>query len=143
MAAAAEEEALLAAAQAQAEEEEAISTRLPREVLNINRRLEQQQTLVDSIQGNIAKLTEMVTQLGVNLQRAHEQSPSESTVTESGNHHFHTPPPPPPHLSPITKKPTPPPSHNPPNRPQQPTQAVHFGQLTPNQLPHPQFPPSS
>jgi predicted RNase H-like nuclease (RuvC/YqgF family) len=55
MASAAEE-----AAQEQHEAEEAIRERLPREVLNLHRRLERQQTSVDSLQGNISRLTDMV-----------------------------------------------------------------------------------
>jgi hypothetical protein len=60
MAAAAEEEELLAAAQRQAEEEAEIEGRLPREVLNLSRRFDQQQLSIDVLQGNLSKLSDMV-----------------------------------------------------------------------------------
>jgi peptidoglycan hydrolase CwlO-like protein len=64
LAQAAEEAELLVAAQAQAQAEDEIQGRLPREVLNINKRLDHQQQSVDELQGNISKLTDMVSQLG-------------------------------------------------------------------------------
>jgi peptidoglycan hydrolase CwlO-like protein len=63
LAQAAEEAELLATAQAQARAEDEIQGRLPWEVLNINKRLDRQQQSVDEIQGNISKLTDMVSQL--------------------------------------------------------------------------------
>ena len=63
---AAEEAELLEAAEEQARAEEAISQRLPREVLNITKHLQQQQLSVDELHGNINNLTEMVAQLVMN-----------------------------------------------------------------------------
>jgi hypothetical protein len=57
---AAEEAAILEAAQAQARAEEEIGARLPREVLNINRRLDLHQASVDKISGDLSLLTDMV-----------------------------------------------------------------------------------
>jgi hypothetical protein len=88
-------------------------------VLNINRRLEQQQNSVDAIQGNISKLTEMVAQLGINLHRAPHENLLGSTVPDTSNNRFHTPPPPPPNLSPITENTTEQQSPIPQSRPQQ------------------------
>jgi hypothetical protein len=87
----------------------------------------------------------MVAQLGIDLHRApHENQPG-SIVPDASTNRFHTPPPPPPNLSPIAEKTTEQQETTPQNRPQQPQlpQAVHFGQLTPEQLPHPQFPPNT
>jgi hypothetical protein len=57
---AAEEASILEAAQAQARAEEEIGARLPCEVLNINRRLDLHQALVDKISGDLSLLTDMV-----------------------------------------------------------------------------------
>jgi hypothetical protein len=101
MAAAAEEAELLTAAQAQAEEEAATSGRLPREVLNIQHRLETQQSSVNAIQGDISKLTEMVAQIGLSINTSHTSTPTNSTITDTSSPPFVTPPPPTHHLSPI------------------------------------------
>jgi hypothetical protein len=103
LAAEAEEAELLAQAQAQAEEEDEIGSRLPREVININRHLDHQQHTMDAIQGNLSKLTEMVAQLA----RPTTGSPELAQPTAEQNP-FSTPPPPPPNLSPIQEQPTPP-----------------------------------
>jgi hypothetical protein len=141
MATAAEEADLLAAAQAQAAEEEAISGRLPREVLNIHRRLATQQSSVDAIQGDISKLTDMVAQIGLVVNRSQVGTPNNPTASDTGAPPFTTPPPPPQHLSPIPEAN----SYNPTPQSRQLSQpaSVQFGNLTPDQLPHPSFPPSS
>lgn len=102
---AAEEAALLEAAQLQAREEEAIQDRLPREVLNLGRRLELQQQSVESLQGDISKLTTMVAQIGLSLNRsAGAADPSGSN--QSGLS-FNTPPHHHAQLSPIMEGATP------------------------------------
>jgi hypothetical protein len=67
MAEQAEEAALLAVAQAQAAAEEEIGSRLPREVLNINKRLDLQSASVDKIHSDLSTLTDLVTQLTISL----------------------------------------------------------------------------
>jgi hypothetical protein len=94
LAAAAEEAELLSAAQAQAEEESLIGSRLPREVLNLSRRLEHHQHTVDEIQGNLAHRTEMVAQIVVAVAKPLPETPVASQTPS-----FSTPPPPPPNLS--------------------------------------------
>jgi hypothetical protein len=103
LAATAEEAELLSAAQAQAEEEALIESRLPREVLNLTRLMEHHQHTVDEIQGNLAKLTEMVVQIAVAVAK-----PPPTTPVESQTPTFSMPPPPPLGLSPIPKGTTPP-----------------------------------
>jgi hypothetical protein len=79
----AEEASLFAAAQAQAEAEEQIQGRLPREVLNILRRLDLQQSSVDTINININKLTEMVANITVS--RPPQPSPLPDALPRSGS----------------------------------------------------------
>jgi predicted translin family RNA/ssDNA-binding protein len=54
------EAAILAAAQAQDAAKEEITLRFPHNVLNIQRCLDQQQSLVDKTQAEISTLTDMV-----------------------------------------------------------------------------------
>jgi hypothetical protein len=128
MAAAAEEAKLLAAAQAQAEEEAAISGRLPREVLNIQRRLENQQSSIEAIHGDLSKFTEMVAQIGLSINRSHTGTPTNSTIPDNSGPPFVTPPPPPHHLSPIPEAN----SSTPQSWPLPPPTVVQFGNLPPD-----------
>lgn len=134
-----EEAAILAAAEAQAREEEAIRDRLPREVLNIGRRLEEQRqdtkAALDNIHGEIAKLTALVTALATSSAVPQTQGNPNSIPMESRPFST-TPPLPSSSLSPIYELPTPASSNPPYGMP------IHFGQLSPNQLPHPSFPPN-
>jgi hypothetical protein len=119
---------LLAAAQAQADEEAEIERRLPREVLNITKRLDRQQQSVDDLHGNISKLTDMVAQLGLSMR----SSGSEPQQVRS---EFHTPPHLPTHLSPIIEGGTPvmtPEAATYHNR-----QQIHYSTPPPETQPHP------
>ena len=88
---AAEEAAILQTAQDQARAEEEIGHRLPREGLNISRRLEQQQQSVDDLNGTISNLTDMVTQLGLTIQRSGTAQSSTAQVQENQRYEFATP----------------------------------------------------
>jgi hypothetical protein len=96
LAAIAKEAELLSAAQAQAEKESLIESRLPHEVLNLTCLMEHHQHTVDEIQGNLAKLTEMVAQIIVAVAK-----PPPMTPVESQTPTFSMPPLPPSDLSPI------------------------------------------
>jgi hypothetical protein len=148
MAAEQEEAAILSAAEAQTREEEAIRDRLPREVLNINRRLEEQhldkKMALDNIHGVIAKLTAMVGDHGVfiaptllraafprySIHPGHRKTFLFRTTTTTLLS-----------LSPIYELPTP--ASSTPQFVPQYGMPIHFGQLSPQQLPHPVFPAST
>jgi hypothetical protein len=133
----AEEAALLAAAQAQAEAEEQIQGHLPREVLNIQRRLDLQQTSVDTINININKLTEMVANIAVS--RPPQPSPPPDAPPRSGSTaQTQTPPHYHPTLSPIMEVSTP--ASTTPHATARPLQ---FGNLSPRHLHHSDFPSTS
>jgi hypothetical protein len=63
-----------------------------REVFNINEKLERQQQSVDSLQGNISKLTDMVAQLGLSLNSIGYARSRGNMVHEPGGAEFTTPP---------------------------------------------------
>jgi hypothetical protein len=102
----AEEAELLAAAQAQARAEDEIQGRLPWEVLNINKHLDRQQKSVDELQGNISKLTDMVSQLGKSWNSTESSRSGHGTVPDTHSVGFSTPPHNT-HLSPILEGDTP------------------------------------
>jgi hypothetical protein len=91
LAQAAEEAELLVAAQAQARAEDEIQGRLPREVLNINKRIDCQQQSVDELQGNISKLTDMVSQLGKSWNSTESSRSGHGTVPDTHSVGFSTP----------------------------------------------------
>jgi hypothetical protein len=70
---AAEEAKMLEAAEAQAQEE--LGHRLSWEVLNLNRKFEPQQQVVDLSQLSLSKLTDMVEQIGVAVNSSTTASP--------------------------------------------------------------------
>jgi hypothetical protein len=136
MAAEQEEAAILAAAEAQAREEEAIRDRLPREILNINRRLEEQRldtkTALDNIHGEIAKLTTMVATMVSSSAQPSYTPPSQGmpSIPATERRTFSTPPPlPTSSMSPIYELPTP--ASNTPQFVSQYGTPIHFGQLSP------------
>jgi hypothetical protein len=148
MAAEQEEAAILVAAEAQAREEEAIRDRLPREVLNINRRLEEQhldtKKALDNIHGEIAKLTAIVATMASSSLRSCYVPPPQGIPSTPApeSHPFSTPPPlPSTSLSQIYELPTP--ASTTPQFIPQYGMPIHFGQLSPQQLPHPTFPSST
>ena len=102
-----EESAPLAAAQAQAEAEEELRANLPQEVLHISRRPDLQQATIDTINGNISKLTEMVQRLSLSMNRPPTPNPNGSTLSEENTTAFQTPPQPHHTLSPIVEGNTP------------------------------------
>ena len=135
IAAAAEEEALLAAVQRQAEEEEAIGGRLPREVLYIRKRMEQQQSSMEQIHANLSSLTEMVSQISVSVgkQPANHTPPvtTGSPSTPEAHPQGYQP-----NLSLIPEGSTP---MNQSSSTQATARPLQFGNLSPRHLSHPEF----
>jgi hypothetical protein len=92
---------------------------------------------VDRIHGDLATLTEMVSQLTISLGKRSDAggtppptTPAATTTTPS--HSFH------PNLSPIPEVSTPMNSASPAT-----ARPLHFGNLSPHHLPHPDFPTST
>jgi hypothetical protein len=75
-----EEAALLAAAQEQARAEEEIGGRLPRDVLNINKRLDLQQQSMEKMQADMSNLVAMVAQIGTSLGKQPAAAPPIPTI---------------------------------------------------------------
>jgi hypothetical protein len=122
-------------AQALVEEAE-IGRHLPREVININKKLERQQQSVDLLQGNISTLTDMVAQLGLSLNSLGSARSRGTMVHEPGGVEFSTPP----HhhtvLSPILEGQTPTDSAGPLNAPKS-TDFSHFDSTSDKPSPKP------
>jgi hypothetical protein len=133
----AEEAALLAAAQAQAEAEEQIQGHLPREVLNIQRRLDLQQSSVDTINININKLTEMVANIAVS-RPPQPSSPPDAPPRSGSTAQTQTPPHYHPTLSPIMEV-----STAASTTPHATVRPLQFGNLSPRHLHHSDFPSTS
>jgi hypothetical protein len=151
--------AKLAVEEQQWREEKAIQENLPREVLNIGCRLEEQRLdtrkALDNIHAEIAKLAQLVMATATATTTAPPlTTPSTTPPPAPGNpasvsaqsHQFSTPPPLPSSvLSRILELATPqfstpPPSTMPPPSLPQYGMPLHFGHLSPHQLPHPIFP---
>jgi hypothetical protein len=138
---AAEEAEMLEAVKAQARAEEKIGHRLPREVVNLAKRLDLQQLSMDNLQGNISTLTEMVAQIGMSLHvPSHNQRHIDPTPESSGVN-FTTLPHQPKHLSPIYEGETP--ESTPALSATLPVPSTSFPQPHPSQIPHPRFSPST
>jgi hypothetical protein len=102
----AEEAEMLEAAEAQARAEEEIGHRLPREVLNLIKRFELQQHSLDTMQGNLLQLTDMVAQIALALKPP--PPPQSEGEHQDENIVAFTTPHPQKYLSPIYKGETPP-----------------------------------
>ena len=107
----------------------------------MGRRFDRHQTestaAINAVHGEISKISEMMNQMASNFARLSPEPVSEPPASTKV-HRFSTPPPLPVHsLSPITEQPTPTAtSYTHPSPPFPP----HFGNLSPEQLPHPPSP---
>jgi hypothetical protein len=120
--------------QAQAATKEEISSRLPREVLAINHRLEVQQSSMDKIHSDLSTLMDMVAQLAISLgKRPNAGGTAPSVVPTSAAmtppHSYHST------LSLIHEVSTLMNSASPTT-----ARPLHFSNLYPRHLPHPEFP---
>jgi hypothetical protein len=141
---AAEEAEMLEAAEAQAHAEAEIGHRLPREVLNLTKRFKLQQQSLDTMQGNLSQLTDLVQQITLAM-----KPPPHPPQTEE--HHdenrvpFSMPSQPQKHLSPIyegeTPQSAPSPSEPQFSMPHNSTSMPLVKHPHPSQVPHPKFTP--